>query len=241
MKKNHMPFTISFAVYLAAGIIAVILFAAKGSYLSRELAASAAVPDETVTAEQPEVSELPDVPEEPQETPETEIPEEPQAPELSKEPETPPAAPAQEDVITDSITDPSSDSDAATAPEDEPSADEMTTEDDEDEPSADEAATGKADDKPAADEAATDKAGDDGKTYYAFTVNDGVTGVRIRETADRNSKTVSHIDGGRSGYVLEQGDTRSKILTKKGTVGYIYNDYITISEIPRDDFPEEYR
>ena len=219
MKKNHMPFTISFAVYLAAGIIAVILFAAKGSYLSRELAASAAVPDETVTAEQPEVSELPDVPEEPQETPETEIPEEPQAPELPKEPETPPAAPAQEDVITDSITDPSSES----------------------EPSADEAATGKADDKPAADEAATDKAGDVGKTYYAFTVNDGVTGVRIRETADRNSKTVSHIDGGRSGYVLEQGDTRSKILTKKGTVGYIYNDYITISEIPRDNFPEEYR
>lgn len=205
MKKNHMPFTISFAVYLAAGIIAVILFATRGSYLSRELAASAAVPDETVTAEQPEVSELPDVPEEPQETPETEIPEEPQAPEISSEPETPPAAPAQEDVITDSITDPSSES------------------------------------EPSADEAATDKAGDDGKTYYAFTVNDGVTGVRIRETADRNSKTVSHIDGGRSGYVLEQGDTRSKILTKKGTVGYIYNDYITISEIPRDDFPEEYR
>lgn len=199
MKKNHMPFTISFTIYIAAGIIAVILFATRGSYLSRELAASAAVPDETVTAEQPEVSELPDVPEKPQETPETEIPEEPRAPELSKEPETPPAAPAQEDVITDSITDPSS------------------------------------------DEATTDEAGDDGKTYYAFTVNDGVTGVRIRETADRNSKTVSHIDGGRSGYVLEQGATRSKILTKKGTVGYIYNDYITISEIPGKDFPEEYR
>ncbi len=205
MKKNHMPFTISFAVYIAAGIIAIILFATRGSYLSRELAASAAVPDENVTAEQPEVSELPDVPEKPQETPETVIPEEPQAPEISSEPETPPAAPAQEDVITDSITDPSSES------------------------------------EPSADEAATDKAGDDGKTYYAFTVNDGVTGVRIRATADRNSKTVSHIDGGRSGYVLEQGDTHSKILTKKGTVGYIYNDYITISEIPGDDFPEEYR
>ena len=227
MKKNHMPFTISFAVYIAAGIIAVILFATKGSYLSRELAASAAVPDENVTAEQPEVSELPDVPEKPQETPETEIPEEPQAPEISKEPETPPTAPAEEDVITDSITDPRSDSDAATAPEDEPASDE--------------AATDEAEDEPASEESTTDEAGDDGKTYYAFTVNDGVTGVRIRETADRNSKTVSHIDGGRSGYVLEQGDTHSKILTKKGTVGYIYNDYITISEIPRDDFPEEYR
>ena len=227
MKKNHMPFTISFAVYIAAGIIAVILFATKGSYLSRELAASAAVPDENVTAEQPEVSELPDVPEKTQETPETEIPEEPQAPEIYKEPETPPTAPTEEDVITDSITDPSSDSDAATAPVDEPAADE--------------AATDEAEDEPTADEATTDEAEDDGKTYYAFTVNDGVTGVRIRETADRNSKTVSHIDGGRSGYVLEQGDTHSKILTKKGTVGYIYNDYITISEIPRDDFPEEYR
>ena len=226
-----MPFTISFTIYIAAGIIAVILFATRGSYLSRELAASAAVPDETVITEQPEVSDLPDVPEKPQETPETEIPEEPQAPEIPSEPETPPAAPAQEDVITDSITDsssdPSSDSDAATAPEDEPSADEMTTEDTKDEPSA--------------DEATTDETEDDGKTYYAFTVNDGVTGVRIRETADRNSKTVSHIDGGRSGYVLEKGDTHSKILTKKGTVGYIYNDYITISEIPGKDFPEEYR
>lgn len=222
-----MPFTISFTIYLAAGIIAVILFATRGSYLSRELAASAAVPDENVTAEQPEVSELPDVPEKTQETPETEIPEEPQAPEISKEPETPPAAPTEENVITDSITDPSSDSDAATAPNDEPASEEATTDE--------------ADDKPAADEAATDDAGDDGKTYYAFTVNDGVTGVRIRETADRNSKTVSHIDGGRSGYVLEQGATHSKILTKKGTVGYIYNDYITISEIPGKDFPEEYR
>ena len=228
MKKNHMPFTISFAVYIAAGIIAVILFATKGSYLSHELAATAAVPDENVTAEQPEVSELPDVPEKPQETPEAEIPEEPQAPEISKEPETPPPAPAEEDVITDPGSDSIADSDEATTPEDEPAAD-------------DEATTDEAEDEPAAEEATTDEAGDDGKTYYAFTVNDGVTGVRIRETADRNSKTVSHIDGGRSGYVLEQGDTRSKILTKKGTVGYIYNDYITISEIPRDDFPEEYR
>lgn len=228
MKKNHMPFTISFAVYLAAGIIAVILFATRGSYLSRELAASAAVPDENVTAEQPEVSELPDVPEKPLETPEAEIPEEPQAPEISKEPETPPPAPAEEDVITDPGSDSIADSDEATTPEDEPAAD-------------DEAATEKAEDEPATEESTTDEAEDDGKTYYAFTVNDGVTGVRIHETAERNSKTVSHIDGGRSGYVLEQGDTRSKILTKKGTVGYIYNDYITISEIPRDDFPEEYR
>lgn len=87
----------------------------------------------------------------------------------------------------------------------------------------------------------SEEAAEPEKTYYAFTVIDGVTNVRIRETDARDSNTVSHIDGGKSGYVLEKGDRRSKILTKKGTVGYIYNEYLTFSEIPKDEFPEEYR
>ena len=93
----------------------------------------------------------------------------------------------------------------------------------------------------ATDTSETEEAAEPEKTYYAFTVIDGVTDVCIRETAVRNATILSHIDGGKSGYVLEKGDTRTKILTKKGTVGYIYNEYLTISEIPMDEFPEEYR
>ncbi len=205
MKKNHMLFTILFTIYIAAGVIAIILFYTRGSYLSRELAASATVqiepdtvePDtiepDTVDTDQttPDIPEEPEAPAEPETTETPETPEEPQTPEVPEEPA-------------------------------EPEAPEEPT-------------------KPA-DEAADDTdSEDDGKTYYGFTVIDGVTGVRIRETSDRNSKTVSHIDGGKSGYVLEKGDTRSKILTKKGTIGYIYNEYLTITEIPKKDFPEEYR
>ncbi len=98
--------------------------------------------------------------------------------------------------------------------------------------------------EPAADEATeadSSATEENEKTYYGFTVIDGVTGVRIRATKDRDSDTISHIDGGQSGYVLEQGESRTKILTKKGTIGYIYNDYITITTIPKKDFPKEYR
>lgn len=219
MKKNHMLFTILFAIYIAAGVIAIILFYTKGSYLSRELAASATVRIETDTLEpdtvEPETPAAPETPAEPQ-TPE--VPEEPAEPEAPKEPTKPePEAPEEP-------TKPADDSDS-----------------DSDSDSTNESASADASDvteDPAAD--ATDSE-DDGKTYYGFTVIDGVTGVRIRETSDRNSKTVSHIDGGKSGYVLEKGDTRSKILTKKGTIGYIYNEYLTITEIPKTDFPEEYR
>ena len=79
------------------------------------------------------------------------------------------------------------------------------------------------------------------KTYYGFTVIDGVTGVLIRKSADPDSAMISYIDGGRSGYVLESGDPRTKILTKKGTIGYIHNDYITTYEISKNEFPKEYR
>lgn len=218
MKKDNLLFTILFAIYIAAGVIAIILFYTRGSYLSRELAASATVQIEADTVEtdtvepdtiEPDTIEpdtvdtdqtTPDIPEEPQTPAEPEVPDVPETPEVPEtpaEPETPevPEEPAEPE--------------ASTEPTDE-----------------------------AADDADSE---DDGKTYYGFTVIDGVKGVRIRETSARNSKTVSHIDGGKSGYVLEKGDTRSKILTKKGTIGYIYNEYLTITEIPKKDFPEEYR
>ncbi|MDD6038857.1 MAG: hypothetical protein PUD20_08705 [bacterium] len=89
-------------------------------------------------------------------------------------------------------------------------------------------------------EEADDKETDD-PIYYAFVVIDGVTNVRIRETENRSSAVLSHIDGGEKGYVLEQGKNRTKVLTEKGTIGYVFNAYITVSEIPKEDFPKEYR
>ena len=52
---------------------------------------------------------------------------------------------------------------------------------------------------------------------------------------------VGHISDGDTGYILEVGDIRSKILLTDGTIGYVYNEYIQIVEISSEDVPEEYR
>lgn len=165
---------------------------------------------------------------------------------LSHKQETPVAAAAEPGISADPIEEP------AEQPADDPvedSTDNLTPDTPDSEPAAPVQEPAENPETPdpvtePADETDTsdsEEAAEPEKTYYAFTVIDGVTNVRIRETNARDSNTVSHIDGGKSGYVLEKGDRRSKILTKKGTVGYIYNEYLTFSEIPKDEFPEEYR
>lgn len=79
------------------------------------------------------------------------------------------------------------------------------------------------------------------KIYYGFTVKSGKSSVRVRETPSRSSSIVGHLNGGDTGYVIEEDGSRTKIVMKDGTVGYIYNEYITVSEIPKEDVPEEYR
>ncbi len=168
---------------------------------------------------------------------------------LSRRQETPAAAAAEPEISTDPVEEPTEQpaDDPVEAPTETPIEAPVENPDDTlapDTPEPEEISetpdpvTEPADETDASD---SEETADPEKNYYAFTVIDGVTNVRIRETDARDSQTVSHIDGGKSGYVLEKGDSRSKILTKKGTVGYIYNEYITISEIPKDEFPEEYR
>ena len=230
MKKNHMLFTVLFLIYAGAGVISLVAFGVNGSYLSRrqEVPASAAT-DPELPAD-PIVEPVEEPAEDPFEDPvENPTPDPVENSTDNLTPETPdPAAPAQEPAENPQTpvpaTEPADDSEAAEAGHPVTGSTSGTPE------PADE--TNASDDEEAAGPE---------KTYYAFTVIDGVTDVRIRETDARDSNTVSHIDGGKSGYVLEKGDSRSKILTKKGTVGYIYNEYLTFSEIPKDEFPEEYR
>ena len=213
MKKNHMPFSILFLIYAGAGVISLVAFGMNGSYLSRRQEAPVAA------AAEPEISV--DPVEEPTEQPADDPVEAPTETPIEAPVENPddtlaPDTPEPEEIseTPDPVTEPADDSETG-------------------DPSADPAYETEASDD--------EEAAEPEKNYYAFTVIDGVTNVRIRETDARDSQTVSHIDGGKSGYVLEKGDSRSKILTKKGTVGYIYNEYITISEIPKEEFPEEYR
>lgn len=224
MKKDHMLFPILFIIYIIAGIVSIILFYSSGSNLSRKLQDAEAVMSEA-DAPDTDVIPEPEITEEPEDTvSEPDIAEEPV--EEVSEPEQPVDAVSEPDMAEEPVEEVS-----------EPEEPEDTSEESE------EPDTEASDDAVASEEEVEDDTEeDDGKTYYAFEVNSGVSAVRVRRTSDRNSEIVGRVNGGDTGYILEMGDTRSKIVTADGSViGYVYNEYITISEISKKDYPKEYR
>lgn len=67
--------------------------------------------------------------------------------------------------------------------------------------------------------------------YDTYTVvPSDVTGVRVRKTSDRESEVIALLNGGDTGIVLETGKNRTKILLPDGSAGYVFNEYLEISE-----------
>lgn len=232
MKKHQSIFPLIFAIYVIAGILAIVLFYNNGSRLSRRLDQSVLTENESVSAmtDSQESESAPDDTQSPEvvETPASETP----------ETDTDDIIEGTDHAVSDAATSPVSDAavadsensgnttEAAISTDEIADTDEPADQSDKETPEAD---------------AETDDTKDDGKTYYSYTVNSGVSSVRVRKTANRSSKIIGHVNGGETGYVIEKGDIRSKIVTKDGTVGYIYNEYITISEISKKDVPKKYR
>lgn len=237
MKKHQSIFPLIFAIYVIAGILAIVLFYNNGSRLSRRL-------DQSVLTENESVSEMTDLQESASDdtqspevvvTPDSEIPDTDTSDTTIATSDTADIIEGTDHAVSDAATSTVSDatvSDSENTTEAAISTDEIADTDEPADQSGEE--TSEAD-------AETDDTKDDGKTYYGYTVNSGVSSVRVRKTANRSSKIIGHVNGGETGYVIEKGDIRSKIVTKDGTVGYIYNEYITISEISKKDVPKKYR
>lgn len=232
MKKHQSIFPLIFAIYVIAGILAIVLFYNNGSRLSRRLAQSALAENESVSdmTDLQEPESAPDDTQSPEvvETPASETP----------ETDTDDSIEGTDHAVSDAAISPVSDA-AVSDSENSGNTTEAAISTDEiadtDEPAD------QSDEETSEADAETDDTKDDGKTYYGYTVNSGVSSVRVRKTANRSSKIIGHVNGGETGYVIEKGDIRSKIVTKDGTVGYIYNEYITISEISKKDVPKKYR
>lgn len=230
MKKHQSIFPLIFAIYVIAGILAIVLFYNNGSRLSRRLAQSALAENESVS----EMTDLQESASDDTQSPEVVVTPDSETPET----DTDDIIEGTDHAVSDAATSPVSDAavadsensgnttEAAISTDEIADTDEPADQSDKETPEAD---------------AETDDTKDDGKTYYGYTVNSGVSSVRVRKTANRSSKIIGHVNGGETGYVIEKGDIRSKIVTKDGTVGYIYNEYITISEISKKDVPKKYR
>lgn len=244
MKKDHMLFPIIFIIYIVAGLSSIVLFYTKGSNLSRQLNAAAVVDEQAPAGDEPDadsaehssnevVGEVSAV-FEPADSASDSAGSDETAEEISE--------------LSDTDTQPDDEPDAAAAEADSNAAVPDATDsnaadsDDSDSNTTDSDASGTADAADDTDTADETSEPDDGTVYYAFSVNKNVSAVRIRESEGRNSSIVGRVSSGDKGYILEKGDTRSKIVTEDGSItGYIYNEYIQISEIPKEEYPEEYR
>lgn len=239
MKKNQSFFTMVFAIYIFAGVFSVWNFHTNGSTLSRQLDIAATVatdsPSNIEIISENELNRQPDVTTEnsiPNRTPVNEISSESLEPETSLN-ETPiDEAPIDKTTIDEL---PVEESPSEDAPIDEESNDDTIIEEDSDESLAEES-------KAETEHVDSEESDiDNDQIYYGYKVNPGVTSVRVRKTSERNSDVIGHVSSGDTGYILEVGDIRSKILLSDGTIGYVYNEYIQIVEISPEDVPEEYR
>ena len=247
MKKHQSAFILVFVIYIIVGIAAILLFRQNGSRLSHQSEANASTekeassqsastqdtdplsddiavvggvetPDTTANDVEsaPETNET--VVTEPIETDEAAVPE----PEHTDEAVS--TEPVEPDLTADHSDDASSEADTT---------DELSEADDTDGQSE----TDAADELPETDTTDTEPE----KIYYGYTVKSGKTNVRVRKSAERDSSIICLVNGDDTGYLIEEGKNRSKIVLADGAVGYIYNEYITVSEIPKKDVPEEYR
>lgn len=76
--------------------------------------------------------------------------------------------------------------------------------------------------------------------YYAFTVRGDITALHIRLTPGLDGQILGKLKPNETGYVLERGEEWSLVTTGKKS-GYVFNYYIVMEEIAKEDFPEEYR
>ncbi|MCR4909369.1 MAG: SH3 domain-containing protein [Lachnospiraceae bacterium] len=78
------------------------------------------------------------------------------------------------------------------------------------------------------------------KKYYRFKTINTEGGLRIREEPDVNSKSIYRLPPGSEGYVLELGDDWSYVAAEDH-VGYCSNEFLSLTEIPEEEYPEELR
>ncbi|MCR5503019.1 MAG: SH3 domain-containing protein [Lachnospiraceae bacterium] len=75
--------------------------------------------------------------------------------------------------------------------------------------------------------------------YYRFRASHSSQGLRVREEPSLQAKILGRIDPGHEGYVLERGDTWSKIISEDGRhTGFCFNEYLAFTEITKEEYDE---
>lgn len=82
---------------------------------------------------------------------------------------------------------------------------------------------------------------DDGVRFFILTVNTKNTILRLREEPSTESAVIDRLEKGSSGYVLQPGNIWCKVSVPSGMTGYVATKYIKVTEVRREEFPEDLR
>ena len=79
------------------------------------------------------------------------------------------------------------------------------------------------------------------KRYFTFVTSTTYTVLRVREAPSEDAAIIHKLSKKTPGYVLQPGNTWSKVVTAKGSIGYCATEYLDMTEVSPEDFPQEYR
>ena len=77
--------------------------------------------------------------------------------------------------------------------------------------------------------------------YYTFSVSTKSTALNLRTAPSLNAGIIAKLPQKTTGYVLRPGSEWSYIRTEDGAIGYSSNDYLEITKVSEEDFPEDIR
>ncbi len=82
---------------------------------------------------------------------------------------------------------------------------------------------------------------EDTGTYYTYQVTGIGSSLTLHSTKTQKNDSIADIPEGYHGYVIQPSDPgdRRTLIIYKGLVGYASNMYLTISDIPASEYPEE--
>ena len=74
--------------------------------------------------------------------------------------------------------------------------------------------------------------------FYSFTSINSTTILHMRKEPSMDSPVIAKLKPGTKGYVMEPGDDWSRVWAE-GKVGYCSNEFLSLTEISKDEIPEE--
>ena len=76
--------------------------------------------------------------------------------------------------------------------------------------------------------------------YFTFITGTKYTILRLRAEPSEDGEILAKLNKKTPGYIIQPGNQWSKVVMPTGTVGYCATKYLKITEVTKDEYPQEF-